>query len=101
MKQILYAIGAISAFISSCSQQDELINSGNDDLQLKRMPYFQRTFLLDNLSGNANIYEVEYDFQGLRGDAVISPFAVVSGQSHMAVSPDKNGSRLWATEMGK
>ncbi|QQS50816.1 MAG: hypothetical protein IPM71_14715 [Bacteroidota bacterium] len=96
MKQILYAIGAIALLFSSCSQQDELINSGNDDLQLKRMPYFQRTFLLDNLSGNANIYEVEYDFQGLRGDAVISPFAVVSGQSHMAVSPDKK----WLTVVG-
>jgi hypothetical protein len=96
MKKLLFAIGAVALLFASCSQQENLDFSNENTSELKRMPYFQRTFLLDNRAGYANIYEVEYDFQGLQGDAELIPFAVVSGHSHMSVSPDKN----WITVVG-
>jgi len=54
-----------------------------------RMPYNQQVFFLDNEGNNSYLYEVDYDFQGLTGDAVLTPRAVLEGRSHMAISPNK------------
>jgi len=54
-----------------------------------RMPYNQQVFFLDNEGSKSYLYMMEYDFQGLLGDAVLTPIWPLDGRSHMAISPNK------------
>lgn len=70
-------------FIASCSQEEDLVGSA----ELKRMPYNETVFFLDKRDSYSHVYKVDYDFQGLTGDAVLEPFAKIEGGAHMTVSP--------------
>ena len=81
--------------VFSCNNlEDE--NPSQDDPTLRRMPFNQRVFLLNSTS-QSRIYEIDYDFQGLTGDATLTKLPIAIGEwdcelprgGHMTVDPTK------------
>ncbi|MFT6940642.1 MAG: hypothetical protein ACJASN_002134 [Cyclobacteriaceae bacterium] len=78
----------------SCSEMPDM---GMDEAELRRMPFKQRVFLL-NSSNQSQIYEIDYDFQGLRGDAMLTKLPIsyqgnlfdLPRGGHMSVDPTKS-----------
>lgn len=68
-----------------------------EDPTLRRMPFNQRVFLLNSKS-ISEIFEINYDFQGLTGDATLTKLTLGRGRSsfdlprggHMTVDPTKS-----------
>lgn len=87
-KTVFY-ISLITLFFSSCAPEEEIMS---EDHQLLRMPFNEQIFFLDSRGGFSYVYKVDYDFQGLQGDAVITPFVKIAGGSHMTVSPPQTDS---------
>ncbi|HAA11495.1 MAG TPA: hypothetical protein DCE41_07260 [Cytophagales bacterium] len=60
------------------------------DVELRRMPFNQRVFLLDSRAGESRIFEVDYDFQGLGDEATLKRLQhdFVPQGGHMTMSPD-------------
>lgn len=67
----------------SCQENSEV----DEIATLKRMPFNEKVFFLDSRNGWSHIYTVSYDFQGLQGDAILTPFAKIKGGAHMTISP--------------
>ncbi len=75
--------------------EDENLQPG--DPSLRRMPFNQRVFLLNSMSVS-EIFEIDYDFQGLRGDAILTKLPLARGEQdfdlprggHMTVDPTKS-----------
>ena len=90
ISKIFLVLFALVAFIS-CKQEEEVL----EESILKRMPFNEQVFFLDKQGGYSHVYKVDYDFQGLQGDAVLTPFVKVRGGSHMTVSPivEESGER--------
>ncbi|WP_281613450.1 hypothetical protein [Flammeovirga sp. SubArs3] len=82
----------------ACQKQikETAVSPEQEEVSSKRMPFSQRTFLCDNKNGMASIFEVEYDFQGLQGNATLQPIVSISGHSHIAITPDKK----WVVVVG-
>lgn len=83
------AMLALPLIFMSCQTEEDSIS---EEHVLKRMPYNEQVFFLDKQNGWSHVYKVEYDFQGLQGDAILTPFVRVPGGSHMTVSPVIEGS---------
>ena len=63
-----------------------------ESLEKKRMPFNERVFLLNNVSGESRIYELDYDFQGLADEATLNRLTTskpIPSGGHMTISPDK------------
>ncbi|MEL6535634.1 MAG: hypothetical protein AAFQ98_09500, partial [Bacteroidota bacterium] len=60
------------------------------DVELRRMPFNQRVFLLDSRNGESRIFEVDYDFQGLGNEATLKRLQhdFIPNGGHMTMSPD-------------
>ena len=83
-KQIFFALMIMIAAVS-CREDD----GAYIDAELRRMPFNQQVFMLDSRGGKSSIYRVEYDFQGLQGDATLSLLTdQLPEGGHMTVSPD-------------
>ncbi|MEM9328943.1 MAG: hypothetical protein AAGA85_24980, partial [Bacteroidota bacterium] len=99
------------------SCQDLLLDEelSSEDIELRRMPFNQRVFLLnkDNATRNSSIFEVIYDFQGLTGDALLRKLPLsfrgeaidLPGGAHIAIDPTKkhivaaNRGRIWVIDI--
>lgn len=70
--------------------KEELVlpDEKEEELSNIRMPFSQKVYLLNNKLGKTALYEVVYDFQGLKGDAKLNHIADFNGHSHMTVAPD-------------
>ncbi|OHX64985.1 hypothetical protein [Flammeovirga pacifica] len=71
--------------------EDLKVSSAEVEDSNKRMPFNQKVFILNSAGNNSTIYQVEYDFQGLIGNAKLTKLntseALPKG-GHMCVSPD-------------
>lgn len=85
VKKIVFALFIMIAAVA-CNKEDD---GSYIDAELRRMPFNQQVFLLDARNGKSSIYRVNYDFQGLQGDATLE---LLTDQlpygGHMTVSPD-------------
>ena len=94
------AVLFFALFTLSCQ---ELLDDGGlsaEELELRRMPFNQRVFLLNknNETRKSTIFEVIYDFQGLTGDAILRKLPLtfrgeefeLPGGAHIAIDPTKN-----------
>ncbi len=87
-KLMLGLLLLVSGLMISCKDQFADVNSPDREPEESlRMPFNEHVFFLDSRNGWSYIYKVKYDFQGLTGNATLTPFAKVKGGSHMAVSP--------------
>ncbi|KXX67832.1 hypothetical protein [Flammeovirga sp. SJP92] len=81
------------AFIGfSCQHKNEELTNVSEELYSSlRMPFNQRVFLLNSANGKSIIYEVNYDFQGLQGEATLTELETseqIPAGGHMCISPD-------------
>mgnify|MGYP001799546464 CR=1 FL=1 len=92
----IYLMIAMLFMVFACNNlEDE--NPSQDDPELRRMPFNQRVFLLNSTS-QSRIYEIDYDFQGLTGDATLTKLPIAIGDwdcelprgGHMTVDPTKS-----------
>ncbi len=70
----------------SCNAEIEQPNTV-ESAQLKLMPNEQNTYLLDYRDGKSFVYRVSYDFQGLKGKAILTPIVSVDGPAHLTITP--------------
>ncbi|MBB6461002.1 lactonase family protein [Flammeovirga kamogawensis] len=96
LKKASYALLIIIGVSCSTQEPESALSPTEEEASNIRMPFSQKTFLCDNKRGKANIYEIDYDFQGLSGDANLTLIASINGHSHIAVSPDKR----WVVVVG-
>lgn len=73
--------------ISSCTDLSESTENQDIGSESLRMPWNEKVFFLDKQDGWSHVYQVDYDFQGIQGDAILTPFVKVEGGSHLTVSP--------------
>ena len=84
-------------FIGFACNNIEDENLQPEDATLRRMPFNQRVFLL-NSKTISEIFEIDYDFQGLTGDATLTKLPLARGNDdfnlprggHMTVDPTKD-----------
>ena len=92
-KQAFYYLVFLTMLVlSSCQKNvnDEIVQDVKESS--KRMAFNQDVYLLDSKL-KSTIYKVNYDFQGLQGDAFLEelPISVtIPKGGHMCVSPDQN-----------
>ncbi|MEO1255608.1 MAG: hypothetical protein AAFY41_12125, partial [Bacteroidota bacterium] len=94
-KRIFLFIALLFVGFACNNFEDE--NLEPEDATLRRMPFNQRVFLLNSQSVS-EIFEIGYDFQGLRGDATLTKLPLARGEKdfdlprggHMTVDPTKS-----------
>jgi hypothetical protein len=90
MKKYFLLLIAVFFFAWGCTPPEPLEEV--QDTELLRMPFNERVFLLNNVSGESRIYELDYDFQGLGDEADLNRFMTdtpIPSGGHMTISPDK------------
>ncbi|WP_421870852.1 hypothetical protein [Marinoscillum sp.] len=86
---------------ASCTVNDY---QSEQEVMLKRMPFNERVFLLNSVSGESRIYELDYDFQGLASEAVLNRLETeskVPAGGHMTMSPDNEWLTVVVAKVGK
>ncbi len=83
---LLIAAQIFLLFVVSCNDDIDQPDSSESG-ELKLMPRAQDTYLLDYRDGKSYVYSVYYDFQGLTGDAVLTPIVSVDGPAHLTITP--------------
>lgn len=102
MKLLTKYISVLTLIIAVFSCQERDFEPLADDVELRRMPFNERVFLLDSRGGESRIFEVDYDFQGLADEAVLRklPHEKIPGGGHMTMSPDNRYLTVVAANRG-
>ncbi len=86
---------------TSCTVNDF---ESEQEVMLKRMPFNERVFFLNSVSGESRIYELDYDFQGLGSEAVLNRLETerkIPNGGHMTMSPDNEWLTVVVAKLGK
>ncbi len=90
MKRLNFLMLLVMALIVINGCKDETIvedESTVESGETKRMSFYEYTYFLDYEDGISYVYQVDYDFQGLTGDAQLEPLVCVEGNAHLTVTP--------------
>ncbi|OHX64982.1 hypothetical protein [Flammeovirga pacifica] len=103
LKNGLLTLLLLIGFSCQHKLQEPVQNSeqGDEPANL-RMPFNQKVFFLNSANGKSTIYQVDYDFQGLMGDANLTLVTDdLPAGGHMCVSPDNRYITVVISKLGK